>query len=230
MFIFVLNNIGVMASSTEENYLKSLYTLADHKDNVNVSELSSLLKVSLPTVNSMIKNLKNQGLVNYEKYKPISLTAKGKKAAALVLRKHRLTEMYLVIKMGFGWEEVHEIAEQVEHINSPVFFDRMNELLDFPKIDPHGSPIPDKDGKIVFVSQTKLSDCKPGELVKLVALANSSTDFLKFLNHRDLTLGTELEIKHVESFDGSITVSYEDHPSEIFSQTVCNHLLIDRIK
>jgi DtxR family Mn-dependent transcriptional regulator len=115
-----------MASPTEENYLKALFNLANEQGEINATDLSSILQVSTPTVNSMVRNLCKQGLVNYEKYKPISLTAKGKREAALVIRKHRLTEMYLVEKMGFGWEMVHEIAEQIEHIKSPVFFDRMD--------------------------------------------------------------------------------------------------------
>jgi DtxR family Mn-dependent transcriptional regulator len=219
-----------MYSQAEENYLKSLYTLADQKGEVSISELSNVLNVSLPTVNSMVKNLKTRGLVRYEKYRPISLTEKGKKEAALVLRKHRLTEMFLVTKMGFGWEEVHEIAEQLEHIHSPVLFDRIDALLGFPKIDPHGSPIPDKEGGIIVVPRTKLCDCKPGEKVKLIALAHSSTDFLKFLNNRKLSLGTELEIKSIEHFDGSMTVCYSGHPSEVFSQIVCERLLVDHLK
>lgn len=218
-----------MASSTEENYLKALYNLTNQKDGVSASELSATLKVSLPTVNSMIKNLKRQGFVNYEKYKPVSLTEKGKKEAALVLRKHRLTEMFLVNKMGFGWEEVHEIAEQVEHISSPVLFDRMDELLGFPKNDPHGSPIPDADGNIVFVPHKKLSDCLVGETVKLIALAHPSTDFLRFLNQRELSLGTEIEIKSVEQFDGSTTVGYTGHTSEVFSRIVCEKLLVQHL-
>ncbi|HZB13466.1 MAG TPA: metal-dependent transcriptional regulator, partial [Chryseolinea sp.] len=113
-----------MASQTAENYLKTLFNLANEKGEINLSEISTTLNVSTPTANSMVKNLANQGLVNYERYKPVSLTVKGKKAAALVIRKHRLTEMFLVEKMGFGWEVVHEIAEQIEHINSPVLFDR----------------------------------------------------------------------------------------------------------
>ena len=152
-----------MASPAEENYLKALYALDNSKEKISLSDLSKLLKVSLPTSNSMIKKLEGQGFVNYEKYKPIRLTAKGKKAAAMVLRKHRLTEMYLVEKMGFGWEEVHEIAEQVEHISSSIFFERMDELMGFPRFDPHGSPIPDKDGKIEVGNFDKLSQCKPGE-------------------------------------------------------------------
>ncbi len=219
-----------MSSPTEENYLKSLYSLADVNGEVSISELSSLLNVSLPTVNSMVKNLKKQGLVNYEKYKPISLTDKGKKEASFVLRKHRLTEMYLVNKMGFGWEEVHEIAEQLEHIQSLNFFTRMDELLGFPKIDPHGSPIPDKNGKITSISCIKLSDCKIGETVKLIALAHSSTDFLKFLNNRELSLGTILEIKSIEYFDSSMTICYNNHSSEVFSQIVCDSLLVEYLK
>ncbi len=230
MFTFVSDKLNIMASQTEENYLKSLYTLAKEKEEVGASELSNMLKVSLPTVNSMVKNLQKQGLVHYEKYKPLTLTREGKKQAALVLRKHRLTEMYLVQKMGFGWEEVHEIAEQVEHINSAVFFERMDELLDFPKIDPHGSPIPDKNGAVTLEPHEKLSNCHVGDSVKLIALAYSSNDFLKFLNRMDLHLGTELEIKSLEQYDKSITVSYKSHASEVLSQSICDSLLVERLK
>ncbi|HKI88011.1 MAG TPA: metal-dependent transcriptional regulator [Draconibacterium sp.] len=219
-----------MASQTEENYLKSLFALSNSTKGVNASELSALLKVSLPTVNSMVKNLKKQGLVNYEKYKPISLTGKGKKVAALVLRKHRLTEMFLVDKMGFGWEEVHDIAEQVEHINSPVFFERMDELLGFPKFDPHGSPIPDKNGKISQEYKLRLSDCKPGVKVKLAALSHDSLSFLKFLDNNELKLGTELHIISVEPFDNSMVVSYKNHSSKMLSQVVCDHLLVEHVR
>ncbi len=211
-----------MASQTEENYLKSLFALSSSAKGVNVSELSTLLQVSLPTVNSMVKNLKKQGLVNYEKYKPVSLTGKGKKVAALVLRKHRLTEMFLVEKMGFGWEEVHDIAEQVEHIDSSLFFERMDELLGFPKFDPHGSPIPDKNGKISREYKLRLSDCNPGENVRLAALSHDSSDFLKFLDNNELKLGTELQIISVEPFDNSMVVSYKNHSSKMFSQMVCD--------
>lgn len=219
-----------MASQTEENYLKSLFALSRSPKGVNVSELSTLLRVSLPTVNSMVKNLKKQGLVNYEKYKPISLTGKGKKAAALVLRKHRLTEMFLVEKMGFGWEVVHDIAEQVEHIDSPEFFDRMDKLLEFPKFDPHGSPIPDKNGKISREYKLRLSNCKPGDNVKLAALSHDSSDFLKFLDDNELKLGTELQIISVEPFDNSMVVSYKNHSSKMFSQMVCNRLLVEPLE
>ena len=114
-----------MASYIEENYLKSMFLLANSKGEITLSDLSKALKISIPTANSMVNKLNSKGLLNYEKYKPLVLTAKGRKEAALVIRKHRLTEMFLFEFMGFGWEQVHDIAEQIEHIKSPVFFDRM---------------------------------------------------------------------------------------------------------
>jgi len=216
-----------MASQTVENYLKTLFNLTDEKGEINLSEISTTLNVSTPTANSMVKNLANQGLVNYERYKPVSLTVKGKKAAALVIRKHRLTEMFLVEKMGFGWEVVHEIAEQIEHINSPVLFDRMEELLGHPTADPHGSPIPDRNGKIIPQSNRKLSDCRRGDVVKLVALTNSSEDFLLFLNSKNIALGVTLNIESVEKFDGTITVSYLKTFKEMLSAIVCERLLVE---
>lgn len=219
-----------MASKAEENYLKSLYILSNSVKSVNISELSNLLSVRLPTVNSMIKNLSKQGLVKYEKYKPISLTEKGKKIASQVLRKHRLTEMYLVTEMGFGWEEVHDIAEQVEHINSTKFFERMDEILDFPKFDPHGSPIPDKNGIVSNEFTVALSDCNTGDKVRLAALSNDTLDFLKFLDKNELDLGTEIEILQFEPFDKSMIVRYKRYPSKMFSQVVCNRLLVEHLQ
>jgi DtxR family transcriptional regulator, Mn-dependent transcriptional regulator len=218
-----------MASHTEENYLKTIYLLSGSDTNVNASELSRHLNVSLPTVNSMMRNLEKQGLVNYKRYKPMSLTDAGRKLAAMVLRKHRLTEMFLYEKMGFGWEEVHEIAEQMEHINSNALFEKMDELLGFPANDPHGSPIPDKEGKIIHHNYKRLSDCFPGDTVTLSALANSSTDFLKFLDKQSLNLGTKIEILTVEAFDKSMTVSFKDHLARTFSKEICDRLFVTKL-
>ncbi|MEL6394137.1 MAG: metal-dependent transcriptional regulator, partial [Bacteroidota bacterium] len=133
-----------MASPTAENYLKAIFHLSDQRDKVTLTSLAEELGVSAPTANSMVKTLKQDGLVAHEKYRPIELTAQGRKVAALIIRKHRLTEMFLVERMFFGWEEVHAIAEQIEHIQAPQFFERMDEMLGHPQFDPHGSPIPDK--------------------------------------------------------------------------------------
>lgn len=215
-----------MASQTEENYLKSLFNLANDNNEVNISELATQMQVSMPTVNSMVKTLQKNGWLIYEKYKPVTLTPKGKKEAALIIRKHRLTEMFLVNKMGFGWEEVHEIAEQVEHIHAPKFFERMDEMMGFPTIDPHGSPIPDKQGRIQEINYLTLSKCKAGQTIILAALTNSSIEFLEFLNGRNLSLGTELKILSKEAYDQSIVVTYLDHTSETLSEKVCEKLLV----
>ena len=146
-----------MANSlTKENYLKALFALSNEADEVTVNELSKRLGIKMPTVTSMMKKLAEKKLVNYESYKPLRLTEKGKREAGIIIRKHRLTEMFLAEIMGFGWEEVHEIAEQVEHIQSPDFFEKMDKMLGYPKIDPHGSPIPDKTGRMEWKPYTKL--------------------------------------------------------------------------
>jgi DtxR family transcriptional regulator, Mn-dependent transcriptional regulator len=217
-------------SYTEENYLKALFNLASETGEVNVNELSKSLEIKMPTVTSMMKKLSEKKLVHYESYKPLRLTEKGKKEAGLVIRKHRLTEIFLVDKMNFGWEDVHDIAEQIEHIQSPVFFEKMDELLGYPKIDPHGSPIPDRDGKIVMKSYDKLSDCKVGETVRLLAVINTSSEFLKFLNSREMRLGLKIKIKSIEAFDKSMVVSYGKHQNEALSHIVCERLLVKKEK
>ncbi len=218
-----------MHSYTEENYLKALFNLSNEKGEVSVNELSKRLVIKMPTVNSMMKKLAEKKLVHYESYKPLRLTEKGKKEAGLIIRKHRLTEMFLVQKMGFGWEQVHEIAEQIEHLHSPHFFEKMDEMLGYPKIDPHGSPIPDKNGKIDWVHYEKLSDCKAGDSVKLAAVIHTTDDFLKFLTNRELQLGLKIKIKAVEQFDGSMLVAYNKRTAETLSHTVCERLLVEKL-
>jgi len=218
-----------MNSLTEENYLKALFNIANEAGEVNVAELSKRLDIKMPTVTSMMKKLSEKKLVHYESYKPLNLTEKGKKEAGLIIRKHRLTEMFLVDKMKIGWEDVHDIAEQIEHIQSPIFFEKMDELLGYPKVDPHGSPIPDKNGKIVWKEYNKLSDCKVGETVKLAAVINTSSDFLKFLNTREMRLGLKIKIKSIEPFDKSIIVSYGKRQAEVLSNVVCERLLVEKV-
>ena len=218
-----------MNSLAEENYLKSLLSLSNDKGEVNVNDLSKHLDIKMPTVTSMMKKLSSKRLVYYESYKPLRLTEKGKKEAALIVRKHRLTEMYLVEKMGFGWDQVHEIAEQIEHIQSPEFFAKMDELLGYPKLDPHGSPIPDKNGKMIWKDYSKLSDCKAGDTVVLSAVINTSAEFLQFLNSRELSLGLKVAIKSVEPFDHTMIVSYSRRSSETLSHKVCERLLVEKV-
>ncbi|GAA4451107.1 metal-dependent transcriptional regulator [Rurimicrobium arvi] len=217
-----------MVSLTEENYLKALLSLSADKGEVGINELSRHLGIKMPTANSMMKKLSEKNLVHYVSYKPLRLTEKGRREAALIVRKHRLTEMFLVEKMGFGWEQVHEIAEQVEHIHSNDFFEKMDELLGFPKFDPHGSPIPDKNGKMEWVSYEALAACEKGATVKLAAVLNAGDDFLKYLNSRELKLGVKLKILSIEPFDKSMVVAYGKRPQEVLSALVCERLLVSR--
>src|SRR5690606_1877488 len=182
--------------------------------------------IKMPTVTSMIKKLSEKQLLDYQKYKPVKLTIKGRGEAAQIIRKHRLTEMFLVEVMGFGWEEVHDIAEQIEHVNSPMFFSKMDEILQYPAYDPHGSPIPDANGNIPDKEFRQLSKFKAGDTVLLKAVANSSNAFLKYLNSKELSLDTRLKIVEIEPFDGTMKVSYKNRNNETFSKVVCDRLLV----
>lgn len=214
-----------MISHTEENYLKAIFILSELDGSAGANELSKYLSIKMPTVTNMVKRLAEKKFVQYESYKPMKLTPLGRKEAIQVIRKHRLTEMYLVEKMGFGWEEVHEIAEQVEHIRSPAFFEKMDALLGFPKVDPHGSPIPDEDGVMVTETLIRLLDVPAGQDVIFMAVSNSSTSFLNFLNTRNLSLGSVISVESKEEFDGSMIVTYNCRKSELSSK-VCEKLLV----
>ena len=214
-----------MNTVTEENYLKALHHLAEATGEVNVGELSKHLNIKMPTVTSMMKKLAAKQLVHYESYKPLKLTEKGVLKARMVIRKHRLTEMFLEKIMGFSWEKVHEIAEQIEHIDSPLFFDKMDELLDYPKADPHGSPIPNRDGELVVENLRRLTDCAINETVEICAVADTHSDFLQHLNQRNLHLGTSLTLLDIDAYDKSITLSYNKTTTTL-SAVVGGRLLV----
>lgn len=214
-----------MKTLTEENYLKAIFHLIKPDDTVTVTDLSKFLNIKMPSVNSMMKKFAEKNWVRYESYKPLEVTELCKKEAALIVRKHRLTEMFLVKKMNIGWENVHDIAEQLEHIHSHEFFDKMDELLNFPKIDPHGEPIPDKEGQIIKQDLKKLSSCKIKETVVLMAVTLDTEDFLSYLNERNLTLGITLKIVKIENVDATMTIDFNGK-SEILSKIVCDKLLV----
>jgi len=218
-----------MPTQTKENYLKAIFSISQEKNVVTISELAQLMGVSKPTVNSMVKKMKEKDWLIYEKYKPLKLTSKGKKVAALIIRKHRLTEMFLATIMDFGWEEVHEIAEEMEHLQSTKLFDRMDEILGFPTKDPHGSPIPDKSGKIANPNYLNLTVLKIGESGKLCGITNSSKELLIYLNKKKIKLGSVLKVREIEEFDKSTEVIIAKGSSVVLTQNVCKCLLVVRI-
>lgn len=225
MYVY-LTSKKLMATITIENYLKALYNLNQESSAISLTDLSKEMNVSAPTVNNMIKKLQDKGWVAYQKYKPIKLTKEGAIQAAAIIRKHRLTEMFLVKIMGFGWEEVHDIAEQIEHIKSDDFFDRMDELLGFPKTDPHGSPIPDENGEIIEQHYKTLEQIEPNVKVTIVALKNSSFELLDYLNNKKIKLGDTIQIISIEPFDKSCSILLEETVRMTMTQQVCSCLLV----
>ena len=218
----------MLISLTEENYLKALFHLINADSTVTVNEMSKFLDVKMPSVNNMMKKFADRKWVIYENYKPLKITDEGKKQAALVVRKHRLTEMFLVEKMNFGWEDVHEIAEQLEHIHSDMFFDKMDEILNYPKTDPHGEPIPDKDGNIIAQHLKKLSDCTVEQKVVFTAVTISDADFLSYLTAKNLELGKEIEVLGIEKYDRSMTVKI-DSDTAVLSKMICEKILVKHL-
>lgn len=216
-----------MPSNTKENYLKAIYAIEESYEKITLSVLSRRMSVSTPTVNNMVKRLQEEGWVIYEKYKPLKLTTSGRRIAASIVRKHRLAEMYLVEKMGFSWELVHDIAEEMEHINSELFFDRIDELLNYPTVDPHGTPIPDKHGNIATHQYIPLSECGESSTVVVKSLAEEAPDFLIYLNKKNIELGTQIETLRIEPFDRSRFVSYNGQKNIPLTHEVCERLLVE---
>lgn len=214
-----------MISLTEENYLKAIFHLMTEENTVTINELSKFLNVKMPSVNNMMKKFADRKWVIYESYKPLKITDSGQKEAALIVRKHRLTEMFLVEKMNFGWENVHEIAEQVEHIKSEKFFDKMDELLNHPQFDPHGEPIPDKEGNIISLNLKKLSTCIIGGKVVFTSVTISDDDFLSYLTEKKLQLGKIIEVIEIQKYDKSMLILSEGREI-LLSKIVCEKILV----
>ena len=219
-----------MPTQTKENYLKAMFFLSQKNFDVTITELSNQMSVSKPTANSMVRKMEEKGWISYQKYKPLKLTNKGEKMGALIVRKHRLAEMFLSEVMGFGWEEVHEIAEEMEHLKTEMFFDRMDEILGFPTKDPHGSPIPDKNGRIPQSNYLNLTSIKEGRRVVLAGLVSSSKELLLYLNRKNITLGTEFTVSQIESFDKSFEITLKEGPQFVMSFSVCKCLLVKEVQ
>lgn len=211
---------------TEENYLKELFHLSVHNPQVSVLDLSKRLDTKMPTVNSMVKKLASKGLLHYEKYKPLELTPEGRKSAGLIIRKHRLVEMFLVEKLGFGWDEVHEVAEQLEHIKSPKLFSKLDEILNHPKVDPHGSPIPNENGEIERQNFISLSECKPDITYQFMAVGSSDDRFLRQIDKLGFKLGDLIRIVEIMDFDRSQQVIINERNQFTFSHQISSNIKV----
>ena len=215
-----------MQSFTEENYLKIIYHLSlTREESVQTNAIAEKMQTKPASVTDMIRKLADKELVNYIKYQGVKLTEKGKLTAINIVRKHRLWEVFLVEKLSFRWDEVHDIAEELEHINSSELIERLDEFLAFPKNDPHGDPIPDKHGNFDSVTFNKLSKLKPGTSGLVMGVSEHSSTFLKHLERLGLTLGKQIKIIEITEFDGSIELLVEAKKTSV-SREVAKHILI----
>lgn len=216
-------------SETEENYIKAVFYICQQgQDAANTNAIASRLQTKAASVSDMIKKLAEKKILSYEKYKGVSLTKEGKKIALRLVRKHRLWEVFLVEKLGFKWDEVHEMAEQLEHIKSPDLIKRLDAFLDYPKIDPHGDPIPNEDGVIEKIELQKLSIYKENDTVQLMGVADSSTDFLQYLSQLNLSIGKTIKLGKKISFDNSQEL-YTNEGKIVVSKQVVANLLVGLI-
>lgn len=216
-----------MQSYTEENYLKIIYHLSEISNPVLTNAIADRIQTKAASVTDMLKKLSEKELVNYVKYQGVTLTEKGKLTAINIVRKHRLWEVFLVDKLNFKWDEVHEVAEELEHIQSSLLIERLDEFLDFPKVDPHGDIIPDKYGNFADLSLIKLSKLKPADKGTITGVSEHSSAFLKHLEKLGLTLGKRIEIIEVLEFDGSVELMVEQQKTNI-SREVAKHILITK--
>ena len=205
-----------MLTYTEENYLKAIFQLQeDEKGKISTNSIVERLSTTPATVSDMLQKLSAKKMVNYLKYYGVSLTASGKKKAVNVVRKHRLWELFLYEKLGFNWDEVHEIAEQLEHIQSDVLVQKLYDFLDKPKTDPHGDPIPDEDGVFPDLNAIPLAVVDPKKEAVVIGVSDHRPDFLQYLQKIGLNIGKRLNILEVISFDKSMDITIEGNRNPV---------------
>jgi DtxR family transcriptional regulator, Mn-dependent transcriptional regulator len=213
-------------SVSKENYIKAIFHLQQEQESVTTNALADALQTKPASVTDMLKKLKTQKLLQYEKYRGVKLTNDGRKIAIQIIRKHRLWEFFLVEKLQFGWEEVHEIAEELEHISSKKLVDRLDEFLDFPQSDPHGDPIPDMNGKIPSLQQLAVCDMPVNSIGTVNGISDQSPEMLELLKHKNLQIGTRLEVRKKFEVDGSIEIKIRNQQPVTISDHVAKNLLV----
>src|SRR5690606_1785710 len=210
-------------SFSEENYLKAIYHLQKIAANgVSTNAISEQMETKPSSVTDMLKKLSDKNLVDYVKYQGVTLTEKGKKEALMVIRKHRLWEVFLVDKLKFHWDQVHEIAEQLEHIQSEELVSRLDKFLGEPDFDPHGDPIPDKHGNIKRTEKKLLSDLEKNQKGICVGVKESSSEFLQYLDTKKITIGTPIQVLGKEFFDGSMVIQVGEEQFFLSQKTAEN--------
>ncbi|MFV7236411.1 metal-dependent transcriptional regulator [Flavobacterium sp. ZB4R12] len=208
---------------SEENYLKAIYHLTILSDSeVSTNAIAEMMETKASSVTDMLKKLAEKDLVNYKKYQGVSLTENGKLAAKMIVRKHRLWEVFLVEKLDFSWDEVHDVAEQLEHIKSEKLINKLDDFLGNPTEDPHGDPIPDANGRIVKVEKQLLSELHENQAGICVGVQDTSSEFLKYLDKQGIALGSKIEVISKESFDLSLKIKVDSKDLTISNKIASN--------
>ena len=218
-----------MPSQTEENYLKGIYKLAEAEPDasgVSTNRIAAALATRAASVTDMLRRLADKGLLAYEKYRGVQLTPEGRRLALLTIRKHRLWEVFLVQQLGFSWDEVHDVAEELEHVQSPLLMRRLDAFLGHPALDPHGDPIPTEDGAVRRPATRLLADLLTGEHCLLAAVKNTSAPFLQYLDKVGLQLGAEVEVLDRVIFDNSLEIKINNVHVALISAEVSRNLLV----
>jgi DtxR family Mn-dependent transcriptional regulator len=219
-----------MQSYTEENYLKAIYNLSSIENQVvSTNAIAEKLSTKASSVTDMLKKLADKKFIRYEKYQGAELTEKVKKIAVNIIRKHRLWEVFLVNHLNFKWDEVHDVAEELEHINSEKLFDSLDRFLNFPQFDPHGDPIPDKDGKIYHHKEISIKDLKVGEYGIIVGVKEHHPEFLRYLENAKLILGTTIQVVKIFKWDNSFMIKCNKKQDISISDKVASNLYIKKV-
>jgi DtxR family Mn-dependent transcriptional regulator len=213
-------------TTSEENYLKVIYHLSlVSPKGVNTNAIAGMLDTKASSVTDMLKKLSDKDLVSYQKYQGVTLTENGFRSAKMIVRKHRLWEVFLVEKLGFAWDEVHDIAEELEHIKSETLINKLDEYLHFPAFDPHGDPIPDVNGVMKKVNKLLLSEVELHKEYQCVGVKHSSSEFLQYLDKQKIALGSKIVVKEKESFDDTLLVEVNSKEITI-SNKIANNLYV----
>jgi DtxR family transcriptional regulator, Mn-dependent transcriptional regulator len=212
-------------STSEENYLKAIYHLQAEHGVVATNALADELKTRPASITDMMKKLSAKQLLNYKPYYGFSLSNEGKRAALIIIRRHRLWEYFLSEKLGFSWDEVHVIAEELEHVSSRKLIDRLDEYLGFPEFDPHGDPIPNSKGKMQTTNKLAVASLPLNQQAKVIRVANKSTELLELLKEKHIRIGTSIEVKKRFSFDESIQIRI-GNKSETISEQLAKNIFV----
>lgn len=219
-----------MLTQAEENYLKIIYNLSGEENEiVSTNSIAEAIKTKAASATDMIQKLNKKGLVNYHKYQGVSPSPAGKKEALNIIRKHRLWEVFLVQKLKFKWDEVHEVAEQLEHVESPMLIEQLDLFLGHPKFDPHGDPIPNVNGNMELRPTVTLSMLNSGNLCRVISAKDSTTDFLLYLDKIKISLGAEIRVLDFFNYDGSFSVSVDKSAPLTLSSKVTENIYVEKL-